>query len=204
MSKKTIIFLSVVLILLAGGIIIFLTYISEKTKPSLLSDKLNQPKPSDLIIPIEETPQNMPPLANTIKRQGLLYFSPNIINIKNGEEFYVSLMANTFEQELAGIDAVLKYDQGNLKFNKAVNAPDLNLVFPKEPQENLVFSLLAPANKVFTGEIKVADLYFQALGAGQTDITFQSQPGSTSDTNLIAAGQGEILSQAEGVSVIVE
>ena len=203
MSKKIIVSLIIILILLAGvwAVFSFLT----GTKPTSLSDV--QSPPSDAIMPDQLTLDDLPeitPPAVQIKKQGLLYFSPNIINIKAGEELSVSLMANTFEKELAGLDVVLKYDHNRLRFNKAVNAVGLNLVFPKEPQENLVFSLLAPADKVFKGEIKVADLYFQALQPGQTEAVFAAAIGSTSDTNLIAAGAGEILSQADGFLVMVE
>lgn len=206
MSKKTIIFLSIILILLAGAGVIFLPDILEKTQSFLFADKLTQSGGVNVNMPNQEDPRKLPlpPFPDKIQSRGLLYFFPNIITVKKGEEFSISLTANTFEQELAGLDAVLKYEQGKLKFNKVVNAPGLNLVFPKDPSENLVFSLLAPADKVFKGEIKVADLYFQALAAGQVDVSFVAQAGSTSDTNLIAAGQGEILSQADGFSVIVE
>lgn len=160
------------------------------------------PLPSNVPNPSPSIGPNPTPLPNT----AVLSLSlPNPVVVLN-QEFTVDLAFSTSEQ-VAGVDAVLLYDNTRLE---AVRVDDKKLlpITPKtqiDPEKGVVrVSQLANPTEPYSGTGLMAQLIFKPKELGEHRLSFEYTPTFKKDSNAIAAATGQdILVQPQDLTFSV-
>ena len=148
---------------------------------------------------IAEAPLIKTPTKSTeTERKAVLSFSESYLEVKKGEQFKLDVLLDA-EKDVYGVDVFLEYDSDLIEMNSiTANSEIGNLVKSKReyPENQIAFSVLAPAQKTFTGKIKIAELSFLAKQAGIADIKF------VADNSHVAGQNGkDILGETQNAKV---
>lgn len=126
--------------------------------------------------------------------------------VKVGEEFSVDLLVDAKNEAIHGIDAVINYDPAVLQ---AVRVEEANerFIFPRKmlTEGTIIITALTDLNgSLNVGREVLAKIVFRAVSAGQTNLSFDFQKGSTVGSTVIEATKSaNILTMVTPVVVAV-
>lgn len=129
-------------------------------------------------------------------RQVLLFISPAVVKIGQGEEFELELKIDTREQAAGGVEAEIYYNDQNLSL-----APDLTIgpVFPglKIESESGLIKLIGSSEVI--GQGNVIKMRFIALKSGKANVALSSKSVVWDEGK-----NNNILQQVLGAEIIVD
>jgi hypothetical protein len=135
--------------------------------------------------------------------------SPDIF-YKVGNTFPVSIRVGTGGHTINGVDVVLKYDPKVIQANDKTFAPkNVFALFPAVEVDNnagiVRISGIADVNQPgFNSVGTLGKIDFTAKALGKTSIQIESQPGVTTESNVIESGtSADILGKTSGLEITV-
>ena len=109
-----------------------------------------------------------------------------------GEAWEVSADLNVSGATVTGSDVIIPYDPIYLSFKEASNADDFSRILSTESKGGLVaISAVMDPESTFSGDGKVANLYFEALRTGETEIRLITKDMAKGESSgVIESGTG--------------
>lgn len=147
-------------------------------------------------------------LAQSIQA-GSMQFSQTSLTPKQGELFEVGVVVDTKSESIGGAGARIKFDP-KLVIVDSVAVGDIFADYPQVKHDNMkgelvISGISANNNSFFSGQGILATVRWQAVAAGDTKISFDFTPGSTTDSNMaVTFGNGDILSQVNELSLNIK
>jgi len=156
--------------------------------------RVNIPPPQTQKLPLKE-------------KQAVLSLFCERKEFKLGEKIEIQVMVDSGGYKTNGVDVVLNFDPQYLKFEKLDYSESLFKTFPPYlvEKEKIRFSALSLPQESFEGKGKVATLFFKTLKKGETKISFDFQPHSTTDSNIALYGKGkDVLQKVNNLSISIK
>lgn len=144
-----------------------------------------------------------------------LLLQPEIGEFKLNSSFWVDIVLDTGGNQVAGTDAVLRYDPTRLEVVDArtelsgiqISPGSVFSEYPAniaEPQTGRIsLSGLSPINTPFVGRGVMGRVLFKGKALGKTQVFFEYQPAVTSDSNVASTTSKDILDKATGGTYII-
>lgn len=147
-----------------------------------------------------------------VRAQGSLVLAPESKNftltVNLEEEFSLKVLIDTFGQSAGGGGVKLNFDPARLKALEIIPGSIFGdypgAVIDNAKGKITISGLASSTNNMFSGQGIFATIKWKSLKPGNTEITFDFQPGSTTDSNIaVTFGNGDILTQVNTAKINV-
>lgn len=180
-------------ILLLGAILYIVASLSNDNTPPLIS------LPKQAVASPTPTP---------IRAE--MSIQPSAVAVKIGERFTVDIVADAHTTVINGIDSVIMYDPSMVRVIR-INPPEKPdpsfSLARKQTEDNkiLLSSIKTHYTAVPSQEFTVARIIFQPLKTGETRLSFEHNPGTTTGSTIIKAeGSENILDKVTETTIVIK
>lgn len=137
---------------------------------------------------------------------GRMYFPETSYSLNTGETFETPIYIDTSDVSAAGAGAIVKYDQNFLEVvsvEKGSIFDDYPLTKDKPENGQVVVSgISGSAKSFFSGNGILGTIKWRSKKIGDTNLTFEFTPGSTTDSNIaVNFGNGDLLNEVENAVI---
>jgi hypothetical protein len=161
--------------------------------------------------PPSEINQTFTTIDTSTPGNGSIKLKAEKSTIAVNEDLSISVIANTDNRPVEGIDLSLKYDPDFLQpvlVNKLPFIP--GRLFPDVPFNGFdnrlgvaSMSAISSLNQNYIGEGTLSLITFKAKKAGTTTVSIQAEQDNTTDTNMVSDGK-EMLTTIEDLLITIE
>ncbi len=179
----------------------------------------NLPARKDLPAKIADSVDQSTNTTSAVNARGKISLNTDQMNIKVGETATVSVVIDTNNKPIDGVDLSLVFDPKLLEVmvvngqNSGANLQKLPFVpgrlFSDVPFNTFnvkngtaSMSAISTQNTKFTGSGTLAVITFKALAPGSASVKVVASPGNTTDSNMVAEGK-EILSETQDANITI-
>lgn len=139
---------------------------------------------------------------------GRLYFNPDTGEVSNGSEFTTDIYLDTDGAESGGAGVILNFNPvliEAVETEPGIIFDDYPLaVIDNEAGKVSISGISGSRDQLFTGNDLFARVTWRALKTGTTQIGFEFETGSTTDSNIaVTFGNGDILSEVGNLDLSI-
>jgi hypothetical protein len=151
--------------------------------------------------------QRLPKQEELIAGKAILELRPKEGRFKVGEEFSIEVVLDTGNYETDATDFRLSFDPKILSVVRIAEGKIYDSYLAKRIDQvngEVVINAIAPEAKTFQGRGIFATLFLKGLKPGGSNLNISFLPGSTTDSNVVAAKiSKDVLAKVENADLVI-